>query len=119
LRGRIATARKYGPAARDYALFRTLYHARLRADEASMFDQADQHFGRGLFGKLHVRFGKGARTSGPRPRRVPMLIRDETRSNRGQFRGSDPYLVTVTTGAFRQKSDTAAYFCLLCVETPS
>ena len=31
------------------------------------------HFGRGPFGKLHVRFGKGARTSGPRPRWVPML----------------------------------------------
>ena len=31
------------------------------------------HFGRGPFGKLHVRFGKGALTSGPRPRWVPML----------------------------------------------
>jgi integrase/recombinase XerD len=73
LRDRIATARKYGPAARDYALFRTLYHAGLRADEVSMLDRADLHFGRGPFGKLHVRFGKGARTSGPRPRWVPML----------------------------------------------
>jgi site-specific recombinase XerD/DNA-binding Xre family transcriptional regulator len=73
LRGRIATARKYGPAARDYALFRTLYHAGLRADEASMLDRPDLHFGRGPFGKVHVRFGKGARTSGPRPRWVPML----------------------------------------------
>jgi hypothetical protein len=27
LKTRIATARKYAPAARDYALFRTLYHA--------------------------------------------------------------------------------------------
>lgn len=27
LRDRIATARKFGPAARDYALYRTLYHA--------------------------------------------------------------------------------------------
>lgn len=27
LKGRIASARKYAPAARDYALFRTLYHA--------------------------------------------------------------------------------------------
>jgi site-specific recombinase XerD len=50
-----------------------LYHAGLRADEASMLDIADLHFGRGPFGKLHVRFGKGARTSGPRPRWVPML----------------------------------------------
>ena len=73
LRGRVATARKYGPAARDYALFRTLYHAGLRADEASMLDRQDLHFGRGPFGKVHVRFGKGARTSGPRPRWVPML----------------------------------------------
>jgi hypothetical protein len=31
------------------------------------------HFSRGPFGKLHVRFGKGAHTSGPRPRWVPML----------------------------------------------
>ncbi len=31
------------------------------------------HFGRGPAGKLYVRFGKGARTSGPRPRWVPML----------------------------------------------
>jgi site-specific recombinase XerD len=73
VRDRIATARKYGPAARDYALFRTLYHAGLRADEASMLDRPDLHFGRGPFGKVHVRFGKAARTSGPRPRWVPML----------------------------------------------
>ena len=73
LKARIGTARKYAPAARDYALFRTIYHAGLRADEASKLETADLHFGRGPFGKLHVRFGKGARTSGPRPRWVPML----------------------------------------------
>jgi site-specific recombinase XerD len=73
LKGRIATARKYGPAAWDYALFRTLYHAGLRSDESSQLDRPDAHFGRGPFGKLHVRFGKGAHTSGPRPRWVPML----------------------------------------------
>ena len=61
------------PAARDYALFRTLYHAGLRSEEASLLERADVHFGRGPFGKLHVRFGKGAHTSGPRPRWVPML----------------------------------------------
>jgi integrase/recombinase XerD len=38
-----------------------------------MLDRQDLHFGRGPFGKLHVRFGKAARTSGPRPRWVPML----------------------------------------------
>ena len=73
LKSRIATARKYAPAARDYALFRTLYHSGLRSEEASLFERADVHFGRGPFGKLHVRFGKGAHTPGPRPRWVPML----------------------------------------------
>jgi len=73
LRARIGTARKYAPAARDYALFRTLYHAGIRCEEAVLLDVPDVHFGRGPFGKLHVRFGKAARTSGPRPRWVPML----------------------------------------------
>ena len=49
------------PAARDYALFRTLYHAGLRSEEVVMLDRSDVHFGRGTFGKLHVRFGKGAK----------------------------------------------------------
>ena len=75
LKARIATARKYAPAARDYALFRTLYHAGLRSEEVVMLDRSDVHFGRGTFGKLHVRFGKGAKGSGPRPRWVPMLDR--------------------------------------------
>jgi len=73
LKGRIVTARKYAPAARDYAMFRMLYHAGLRTEEAVMLDRPDVHFGRGPFGKLHVRFGKGAKTSGPRPRWGPML----------------------------------------------
>jgi integrase/recombinase XerD len=68
MKTRIATARKYAPAARDYALFRTLYHAGLRADEASSLELCDVHAGRGPFGKLHVRFGKAAHGSGPRPR---------------------------------------------------
>jgi site-specific recombinase XerD len=54
-------------------LFRTLYHAGLRSEEVVMLDRGDVHFGRGTFGKLHVRFGKGAKGSGPRPRWVPML----------------------------------------------
>src|SRR5262249_62245514 len=73
LRERIASARKYAAAGRDYALFRTLYLAGLRADEAAMLDRSDAHFGRGPFGKLHVRFGKGAKTSRPRPRWVPVV----------------------------------------------
>src|SRR6202023_3634052 len=56
LRARIGTARKYAPAARDYALFRTLYHAGIRCEEAVLLDVPDVHFSRGPFGKLHVRF---------------------------------------------------------------
>jgi site-specific recombinase XerD len=73
LRDRIATARVFAAAGRDYALFRTLYHAGLRTEEAVMLDVADLHFDRGPFGKIHVRYGKAARGSGPRPRWVPML----------------------------------------------
>ncbi|MFF2430761.1 tyrosine-type recombinase/integrase [Streptomyces mirabilis] len=73
MKQRIATARKYGPAARDYAMSRTLYHAGLHSEEVSLLEKPDLHFTRGPFGKLHVRFGKGAHTSGPRPRWVPML----------------------------------------------
>ena len=73
LRRRVATACKFAPAARDYALFRTLFHAGLRADESVSLERSDVHFVRGPFGKLHVRFGKGAKSSGPRPRWVPML----------------------------------------------
>jgi integrase/recombinase XerD len=68
-----ARTRKYAVAGQDHALFRTLYLAGLRAEEAAMMDRGDVHFGRGPFGKLHVRFGKGAKTSGTRPRWVPML----------------------------------------------
>jgi len=72
-REQIATARKYGTAGRDYTLFRTLYHAGVRSDEAARLDVSDVHLDRGPFGKLHVRFGKGTRTSGPRARWVPLL----------------------------------------------
>ncbi len=73
LRERVATARVFGAAGRDYALFRTLYHAGLRTEEAVMLDVADLCFDRGPFGKIHVRYGKAAKGSGPRPRWVPML----------------------------------------------
>jgi len=73
LRGRMEGARKWTPAARDYALFRTLYHAGLRSAEAATLEIRDLHFDRGPFGKIHVRLGKAAKGSGPRPRWVPML----------------------------------------------
>jgi integrase/recombinase XerD len=103
LKTRIASARKYAPAARDYALFRTLYHAGLRSEEAARLDCPDVHFSCGPFGKLHVRFGKGARTSGPRPRWVPVLdgldlvVRWFLEDVRGKFPDS-PVLVADESG---------------------
>jgi integrase/recombinase XerD len=73
LRERLGSARKWASAARDYALFRTLYHAGLRSSEAASLEVRDLHFDRGPFGKMHVRLGKAANGSGPRPRWVPML----------------------------------------------
>jgi site-specific recombinase XerD len=104
LRGRLETARTWAPAARDYALFRTLFHAGLRAQEAAALEVRDVHFNRGPFGKLHVRLGKGARGSGPRPRWVPMLdqldelLRWYLAEARPRFREKGPVLFCDQSG---------------------
>jgi site-specific recombinase XerD len=72
-RARLATTSDYPAAARDYALLRTLYHSAPRVSEAVRLDQCDVHPELGPSGKLHVRFGKAANASGPRPRWAPML----------------------------------------------
>jgi integrase/recombinase XerD len=46
LKTRIAAARKYAPAARDYALFRTLYHVGLRYEEDALRTSRTSHGGR-------------------------------------------------------------------------
>ena len=51
LKERIAGARKYAAAGRDYALYRTLYLAGLRAEESASMDRPDVHFGRRPFGQ--------------------------------------------------------------------
>lgn len=68
LKTRIASARKYAPAARDSAMFHTPYRTGLRSEKAALLEIPDVHFARGPFGKLHVRFGKATHMSGPRPR---------------------------------------------------
>jgi integrase/recombinase XerD len=104
MRERIAAARKYKTAARDYVIFRTLYLAGLRVDEAASLESQDLHFGRGPFGKIHVRFGKGAKTSGPRPRWVPMLddvdliLKWFVRDVRPLFREGPPLFCNETGG---------------------
>ena len=72
LKARIATARKYVPAARDYALFRTLYLAGIRAEEASSLD-AVMCISVGALRQAPCPVRQGSETSGPRPRWVPML----------------------------------------------
>lgn len=73
VRSRVAVASDYRSGARDYALLRTPYLSAVRVSELVRLDQADVHPGLGPSGKLHVRFGKAANTSGPRPRWAPML----------------------------------------------
>lgn len=70
LRQRIETARKPLPLARDYALYRLLYHSGLRANELAHLRVRDVRF-EGY--TIEVRAGKGTNGSGPRSRWVPML----------------------------------------------
>lgn len=45
----------------------------LRITETCQLDLDDIKWDLGAFGKLHVRYGKGANRSGPRPRMVPLI----------------------------------------------
>ncbi len=83
LRERIGTARKYAPAARDYALFRTLFHAGLRSEESVSLERSDLHFGRGPFRQDPRPLRQGGQDVGPpatvgadarRPRAHPGLV---------------------------------------------
>jgi integrase/recombinase XerD len=69
----LATCRKYAPMARNYAAARLMADIGLRVREARLLDLDDVKWHLGPFGKVHVRFGKGARGSGPRERMVPLL----------------------------------------------
>ncbi|MFZ5824110.1 MAG: tyrosine-type recombinase/integrase [Bacillota bacterium] len=70
LRRRIETARKPLPLARDYTLYRLLYHSGLRANELVHLTARDLRMETLV---IHVRVGKGTNGSGPRSRWVPML----------------------------------------------
>lgn len=59
--------------ARDYTIYLSQYRVGMRIDEATMLDLKDIRFDLSDFGKIHIRFGKGTKTSGKRPRWVPML----------------------------------------------
>lgn len=71
--GELATCRKFGPTARNYAAAKLMAEVGLRVNEARRLDLDDIKWDLGRFGKLHVRYGKGSRGSGPRERMVPLI----------------------------------------------
>jgi site-specific recombinase XerD len=72
-RAEMQTCRKYATTARNYVAARLMADLGLRINELCKLDLADVHWDLGRFGKLHVRFGKGSRASGPRERMVPLI----------------------------------------------
>lgn len=72
-REELTSCRKFAPTARNYAACRLMAEVGLRVNEACRLDLSDINWDLGLFGKLHVRHGKGARGSGPRERMVPLI----------------------------------------------
>lgn len=73
-RAELATTRRFATGARNYAVAKVLASVGLRVNEARMLDLDDLRPELGVFGKVHVRFGKGANGSGPRARLVPMIM---------------------------------------------
>ncbi len=69
----LGEARKYLPAARNYLAASLWRRIGLRITETCMLDVRDWHPDLGEFGKLHVRYGKGARGRGPATRVVPAI----------------------------------------------
>lgn len=72
-RASVADARKYLPAARDYFAASLWRRLGLRINESVMLDIRDWRPDLGQIGKLHVRFGKGSRGRGVKPRLIPAI----------------------------------------------
>jgi integrase/recombinase XerD len=72
-RDELTTCRKFAPTARNYAAARLMAEIGLRVNEACQLDLHDIKWDLGRFGKVHVRYGKGKRGSGPRERIVPLV----------------------------------------------
>ncbi|MDA8290228.1 MAG: tyrosine-type recombinase/integrase [Actinomycetota bacterium] len=69
----LTSCRKFAPSARNYTAAKLMADVGLRVNEARSLDLADIRWELGRFGKLHVRYGKGSRGSGPKERMVPLL----------------------------------------------
>jgi site-specific recombinase XerD len=72
-RDALPSARKYLPATRDYVAASLWRRVGLRITETSMLDNGDWLPDLGEHGKVNVRFGKGSRGRGPKPRLVPAI----------------------------------------------
>lgn len=72
-RASVVDARKYLSAARNYFAASLWRRLGLRMNETVMLDIRDWRPDLGEFGKLHVRYGKGSRGRGPKPRLVPAI----------------------------------------------
>ena len=72
-REELGTIRKFAPAARNFAASRLMAQIGLRVNETRQLDLHDIKWDLGRFGKVHVRYGKGKRGSGPRERIVPLV----------------------------------------------
>lgn len=72
-RSSLRSSRKYLPAARDYFAASLWRRLGLRINETVMLDVRDWRPDLGEHGKVHVRFGKGARGRGPKARLVSAI----------------------------------------------
>ena len=97
-RGELATCRKFGPTARNYAAARLMSEVGLRINEVRHLDLTDIKWDLGRFGKIHVRHGKGARGSGPRERMVPLINNGADRRCGGSSQTCGANSATTRTG---------------------
>jgi integrase/recombinase XerC len=74
----IVEARKFLPAARNYFAASLWRRLGLRITETVMLDVRDWRPDLGAHGKVHVRFGKGSRGRGPKPRLVSAINGGDT-----------------------------------------
>jgi integrase/recombinase XerC len=71
--GELATCRKFATAGRNYTAARLMAQVGLRLNECRRLGLDDVKWELGRFGKLHVRYGKGSRGTGPKQRLAPMI----------------------------------------------
>lgn len=69
----LRTCRKFATAARNYAAAKLMSEVGVRINECRRLGLDDVKWDVGRFGKMHVRYGKGSRGTGPKQRLVPLI----------------------------------------------